>query len=30
MQGLQKLTPDEMRALVKPVIDEGFLVQIKG
>ena len=31
MQGLQKFTPQEMKALVQPVIDEGFTkVQIKG
>ena len=30
MQGLQKFTPQEMKALVQPVIDEGFKVQIKG
>ncbi len=30
MQGLMKFSPDEMKALVKPVIDEGFRVQIKG
>ena len=30
MQGLQKFTPDEMRALVQPLIDEGFSIQIKG
>ena len=30
MQGLQKLTPDEMRALVQPLIDDGFCIQIKG
>ena len=30
MRGLQKFSPQEMRALVKPVIDEGFKVQIKG
>ena len=30
MQGLVKFSPDEMKALVKPVIDEGFKVQIKG
>ncbi|MBR4229242.1 MAG: radical SAM protein [Bacteroidales bacterium] len=30
MQGLVKFSPDEMKALVKPVIDEGFRVQIKG
>ena len=30
MQGLQKFSPQEMKALVKPVIDEGYKVQIKG
>jgi len=31
MQGLEKFTPQEMKALVQPVIDEGFTkVQIKG
>ncbi len=30
MQGLQKFSPNEMKALVKPIIDEGFKVQIKG
>ncbi len=30
MQGLQKFSPNEMKALVQPVIDEGFKVQIKG
>lgn len=30
MQGLVKFSPEEMKALVKPVIDEGFKVQIKG
>lgn len=30
MQGLQKFTPDEMRSLVQPLIDEGFCIQIKG
>ena len=30
MQGLVKFSPNEMKALVKPVIDEGFKVQIKG
>ena len=31
MQGLEKFSPQEMKALVKPVIDEGFTkVQIKG
>ena len=29
-EGLQKFTVEEMRALVQPLIDEGFLVQIKG
>ena len=28
--GLQKFTVDEMRALVQPLINEGFLIQIKG
>ena len=28
--GLQKFTVDEMRALVQPLIDEGFTLQIKG
>ena len=30
MQGLEKFSPQEMKALVKPIIDEGFKVQIKG
>ena len=30
MQGLRKFSPDEMRALVQPLIDEGFCIQIKG
>ena len=30
MQGLVKFTPDEMRRLVQPLIDEGFSIQIKG
>ena len=30
MQGLQKFTPNEMRALVQPLIDEGVCIQIKG
>ena len=31
MQGLQKFTPQEMKALVQPIIDEGVTqVQIKG
>ena len=29
-EGLQKFTVDEMRALVQPLINEGFLIQIKG
>ena len=29
-EGLQKFTVDEMRALVQPLIDEGFTMQIKG
>lgn len=28
--GLKKFTEEEMRSLVKPLIDEGFTVQIKG
>lgn len=28
--GLQKFTVDEMRALVQPLINEGFLIQING
>lgn len=30
MRGLGKFSPDEMRALVQPLIDEGFCIQIKG
>lgn len=30
MAGLKKYTVEEMRALVQPLIDEGFIVQIKG
>ena len=30
MKGLQKYTPDQMRALVQPLLDEGFRIQIKG
>ena len=30
MQGLEKFSPQEMKSLVRPVIDEGFTVQIKG
>lgn len=29
-QNISKVTPDEMRALLKPIIDEGYQVQIKG
>lgn len=29
-EGLQKFTVEEMRRLVQPLIDEGFLIQIKG
>ena len=29
-QNLTKVTPDEMRTLLQPLIDEGFQVQIKG
>lgn len=29
-QGLEKFTVEEMRSLVKPLIDEGFTVQIRG
>ena len=29
-EGLQKFTVEEMLALVQPLIDEGFLIQIKG
>ena len=29
-EGLQKFTVEEMRALVQPLIDEGFKIQIKG
>ena len=30
MQGLMKFSPEEMRKLVKPLLDEGFSIQIKG
>ena len=30
MAGLEKYTVEEMRALVQPLIDEGYLIQIKG
>lgn len=29
-EGLQKITVDEMHRLLQPLIDEGFLIQIKG
>ena len=29
-EGLQKFTVEEMRALVQPLIDDGFVIQIKG
>lgn len=29
-EGLQKFTVEEMRRLVQPLIDEGFMIQIKG
>lgn len=29
-EGLQKFTVEEMRRLVQPLIDEGYLIQIKG
>ena len=30
MTGLQKMTVDQMRELVQPLLDEGFRIQIKG
>ncbi|MBR1872377.1 MAG: radical SAM protein [Bacteroidales bacterium] len=30
MSGLQKFTPAQMQALVQPLLDEGFKIQIKG
>ena len=30
MKGLRKYTVEEMRALVQPLIDEGYQLQIKG
>ena len=30
MQGLRKYTAEEMRALVQPLLNEGFYIQIKG
>ena len=30
MKGLQKMTVDQMRELVQPLLDEGFRIQIKG
>lgn len=29
-QGLQKFTPEQMRSLVSPLIDEGFNISIRG
>jgi hypothetical protein len=29
-QGLEKFTVEEMTRLVQPLLDEGFLIQIKG
>ena len=29
-KGLEKYTVDEMRALVRPLIEEGYQLQIKG
>jgi hypothetical protein len=28
--GLKKFTPEQMASLVKPLVDEGFKVQIRG
>ena len=30
MKGLQKFTPEEMAVLVRPLIEEGFKIQIRG
>ena len=30
MKGLQKYTVEQMRTLVRPLIDEGYRIQIKG
>ena len=30
MQGLQKFTPEEMAALVRPLVEEGIKIQIRG
>lgn len=30
MQGLEKFSPQEMKALVQPLLDEGFNIQIRG
>ena len=30
MKDLQKYTPEQMRALVQPLLDEGYSIQIKG
>ena len=29
-QGLERFTPEEMKCMVQPLIDEGFNLQIKG
>jgi hypothetical protein len=29
-EGLQKFTEEQMRSFVKPLIDEGFKIQIKA
>ena len=29
-QGLEKFSVDQMKALVKPLMDEGFVIQIRG
>ena len=29
-EGLKKFSVEEMRRLVQPLIDEGFVIQIKG
>ena len=30
LQGLKKYTVEEMRTLVRPLLDEGYNIQIKG
>ena len=29
-EGLEKFSADEMRGLVKPLIEEGYTIQIRG